>query len=253
MANKPIALVTGGARRIGRAIAEDLARNGFFVAIHANSSSAEAEEVAAAICADGGAAEVFLDDLAKPGAASKLVARIVARHGPPNLIVNNASVFEQDSADAFNEELFDLHMAVHVKAPVQLIAAMAAALPEDAEGVAINLIDQRVWRLTPDFFSYTLSKSALLTATKTMAMSHAPKIRVNAIGPGPTLPSPRQSAEDFARQSQSVLLGRGPDLDEVCTTVRYLYHARSVTGQMIALDGGQHLAWQTADTDIMVE
>ena len=248
-----VALVTGAGRRIGRAIAEDLGRHGFFVAVHANGSAEEAGDVAAAIRAAGGAAEAFLADLAEPGAPADLVARIVARRGAPTLIVNNASVFEPDSADAFDEALFDRHMAVHVKAPVQLVAAMEAALPEGAEGVAVNMIDQRVWRLTPGFFSYTLSKSALLTATKTMAMTHAPKIRVNAIGPGPTLPSPRQSPEDFARQSESVPLGHGPDLAEICATVRYLYSARSVTGQMIALDGGQHLAWRTADADIMVE
>jgi NAD(P)-dependent dehydrogenase (short-subunit alcohol dehydrogenase family) len=242
-----IALVTGSARRIGKAMALDLAAHGFSVAIHANSSRAEAEAVAGAIRADGGAAEVFIADLSESAQARKLYAEVTARMGSPDLIVNNASVFEDDDVSRFDEALFDLHFAIHLKAPAILAEAMANGLPEGREGLIVNIIDQRVWKLTPRFFSYTLSKSALWTATQTMAQALAPRIRVNAIGPGPTLANDRQQPDDFDKQAASVLLGRGPELSEFGATVRYLYQARSVTGQMIALDGGQHLAWETPD------
>jgi NAD(P)-dependent dehydrogenase (short-subunit alcohol dehydrogenase family) len=156
-------------------------------------------------------------------------------------------VFEDDDVSRFDEALFDLHFAIHLKAPAILAEAMANGLPEGREGLIVNIIDQRVWKLTPRFFSYTLSKSALWTATQTMAQALAPRIRVNAIGPGPTLANDRQQPDDFDKQAASVLLGRGPELSEFGATVRYLYQARSVTGQMIALDGGQHLAWETPD------
>ncbi|MBW3098730.1 SDR family oxidoreductase [Pseudohoeflea coraliihabitans] len=244
----PIALVTGAAKRIGRAIAEDLGANGFAVAVHANGSAGAAEETAAAIRSGGGTAEVFIADLEDPDAVAGLVARVADRLGAPRLLVNNASIFEPDFGDAFDAALFDRHMAVHVKAPVALTAAMAEHLPaESAGGLVVNLIDQRVWKLTPQHFSYTLSKAALWTATRTLAMTHAPRLRVNAIAPGPTLPSPRQSEEDFARQVAAVPLQRAPDLISFGRTIRYLFDTPSVTGTMIPLDGGQHLAWETPD------
>ena len=157
-------------------------------------------------------------------------------------------MFQDDDVRDFNEELFDKHFAIHLKAPAILAEAMAAAnLPDDREGLIVNIIDQRVWKLTPRFFSYTLSKAALWTATQTMAQALAPRIRVNAIGPGPTLANERQKADDFARQAGAVPLERGPELAEFGATIRYLHDTRSVTGQMIALDGGQHLAWETPD------
>lgn len=246
-ATNKIALVTGAARRIGEAIALDLAAHGFSVAVHANSSRAEAEAVAGTIRTQGGTAEVFTADLSETAQVRKLYADVVAHLGSPELIVNNASVFEDDEVSRFDEDLFDRHFAIHLKAPAILAEAMANGLPDGREGLIVNIIDQRVWKLTPRFFSYTLSKSALWTATQTMAQALAPRIRVNAIGPGPTLANERQKADDFARQAEAVPLGRGPDLAEFGATIRYLHAARSVTGQMIALDGGQHLAWETPD------
>lgn len=246
-ATNKIALVTGAARRIGEAIALDLAAHGFSVAVHANSSRAEAEAVAGTIRTQGGTAEVFTAELSETAQVRKLYADVVAHLGSPELIVNNASVFEDDEVSRFDEDLFDRHFAIHLKAPAILAEAMANGLPDGREGLIVNIIDQRVWRLTPRFFSYTLSKSALWTATQTMAQALAPRIRVNAIGPGPTLANERQKADDFARQAEAVPLERGPDLSEFGATIRYLHAARSVTGQMIALDGGQHLAWETPD------
>lgn len=240
-------LVTGAARRIGKAIALDLATHGYGIAVHANSSGEEAEAVASTIRDAGGSAEVFLADLTDMAAVRALHGQVCDRMGVPDVIVNNASVFEADNIRAFDEDLFDRHFAVHVKAPAVLAEAMAESLPRDSEGLIVNIIDQRVWKLTPRFFSYTLSKSALWTATQTMAQSLAPRIRVNAIGPGPTLANERQKDSDFARQEAAVPLQRGPELAEFGATIRYLHGARSVTGQMIALDGGQHLAWETPD------
>jgi NAD(P)-dependent dehydrogenase (short-subunit alcohol dehydrogenase family) len=229
----------------------DLASHGYRVAVHANSHVNEAEAVAATIRSNGGVAEAVIADLSNAAAVRALYSDATARLGTPDLIVNNASVFADDNVRAINEELFDLHFAIHLKAPVLLAEAMADGLPQDCNGLIVNIIDQRVWRLTPRFFSYTLSKSALWTATQTMAQALAPRIRVNAIGPGPTLANERQSPDDFARQAAAVPLGHGPDLAEFGATIRYLRQARSVTGQMIALDGGQHLSWKTPDvTDV---
>ena len=244
---QPVALVTGGARRIGAAITRDLAAHGFPVAIHCNSSREEADALADEIGGGGGTAHVIQADLTDPGALPGLIAGAAEALGPVQLLVNNASMFEEDSALSFDREVWDRHFDVHLKAPVALIQAMAAALPEDGEGLAVNMIDQRVWRLTPRFFSYTLSKSALWTATQTLAQALGPRLRINAIGPGPTLINARQRAHDFQTQLDSLILGRGPELAEFGATIRYLWQARSVTGQMIALDGGQHLAWQTPD------
>ena len=246
-AERPVALVTGGARRIGAAIAKDLAANGFAVAIHCNGSRDEADRLSAAIRDGGGEAAVFQADMTAMDAVEQLIPSVARAVGPVALLVNNASIFEDDRATDFEWDVWDRHFAVHLKAPAMLARQMAAALPEGAEGLVVNVIDQRVWRLTPNFFSYTLSKSALWTATRTMAQALAPRIRVNAIGPGPTLMNERQNARDFQRQVDGLLLERGPDLAEFGATIRYLWQAKSVTGQMIALDGGQHLAWETPD------
>ncbi|MEW9837170.1 SDR family oxidoreductase [Mesorhizobium marinum] len=247
------ALVTGGAKRIGRAIAEDLAANGFAVAIHCNRSRDEAEALAAQIRASGARAAVVQADLCDPAATDALVDEAARALGPIGLLVNNASIFEDDSVAAFDPALAARHFAIHVNAPAMLSRRFAEALPEDAEGLVVNVIDQRVWNLTPRYFSYTLSKSALWTATRTMAQALAPRIRVNAIGPGPTLANAKQQAHDFAAQIDGLILKRGPDLGDFGAAIRYLFAARAVTGQMIALDGGQHLAWQTPDVTGMVE
>lgn len=241
------ALVTGGAKRIGRAIALDLAEAGFGVAIHCHGSRDEADALAATIEANGGKAVALQADLRDTQGLARLVDDAAAALGGLGLVVNNASIFEEDSLDDFRDDVWDAHFAVHLKAPAAIARAFAATLPDDAEGLVVNMIDQRVWAPTPRFFSYTLSKSALWTATRTMAQALAPRIRVNAIGPGPTLANERQDARDFRRQTDALLLKRGPDLAEFGATIRYLWEARSVTGQMIALDGGQHLAWETPD------
>jgi NAD(P)-dependent dehydrogenase (short-subunit alcohol dehydrogenase family) len=235
------ALVTGGAKRIGRAIAEDLAAHGFAVAIHANRSLAEAEALAARIVAGGGRAAAIRADLTDMVATGGLVAAAEAALGPVSLLVNSASIFADDSVLDFDWENWDRHFAIHLKAPALLAQNFAKALPRGREGLIVNIIDQRVWRPTPRYFSYALSKSALWTATQTMAQALAPRIRVNAIGPGPTLKNLRQDDADFARQVDGLMLKRGPALEEFGATIRYLWQARSVTGQMIALDGGQHL------------
>jgi NAD(P)-dependent dehydrogenase (short-subunit alcohol dehydrogenase family) len=247
------ALITGGARRIGRAIVEDLAANGFAVAIHSNSSADEASALAESIRKTGGKASVVVADLTDMAAVAGVVEKAERALGPVSLLVNNASLFEDDSVLDFDWPEWDRHFDIHLKAPVLLAQKFAKALPEAMEGLVVNVIDQRVWRLSPRYFSYTLSKSALWTATQTMAQALAPRIRVNAIGPGPTLRNTRQDDSDFRQQVDALLLKQSPDLLEFGTTIRYLWQARSVTGQMIALDGGQHLAWQTPDVAGIVE
>lgn len=247
-----IALVTGGARRIGRAIVEHLSAEGFAVAIHCGGSEAEATALAAILVANGQAAAVCRADLADLGALSGLIAAARAAIGPLTLLVNCASAFEPDTLDELDPEVWDAHFAVNLRAPVLLARDFAR---QAAPGAAIvNILDQRVLRPNPRFFSYGLSKSALHAATVTMAQALAPRgIRVNAVGPGPTLPSARQAPEDFARQSAAMPLGHGPAPQEISEAVLYLARATSVTGQLIAVDGGQHLAWETPDVAGMAE
>ena len=247
------ALVTGGARRIGRAIVEDLAANGFAVAIHCNRSYDEGEALKTAVEAAGGRAAVVTGDLTDPAVPASIVAEAGAALGPLGLLVNNASVFEPDTVEAPDWAAWERHFALHVKAPAMLVEHFVGQLPGNAEGLVVNIVDQRVLRLNPRYFSYTLSKTALWTATQTMAQALAPRVRVNAIGPGPTLANVRQAPEDFQAQLDGLLLGRGPELPEFGATIRYLWAARSVTGQMIAIDGGQHLAWETPDVTGMTE
>lgn len=241
------ALVTGGARRIGRAIVEGLASQGFAVVIHANSSLDEAQELAGTLNRAGGRAAAVAADLTDIGETSTLIERAAALVGPIDLLVNNASTFRADDAATFDAATFEAHFAVHLRAPSILAAAFAAALPAERPGLIVNIIDQRVWALNPRFYSYTLSKAALWTATRTMAQTFAPRIRVNGIGPGPTMKSERQDAADFQAQVDGLLMKRGPALEEFARTIRFLYDTPSITGQMIALDGGQHLAWETPD------
>jgi NAD(P)-dependent dehydrogenase (short-subunit alcohol dehydrogenase family) len=240
-------LVTGGAARIGAAIVRDLARHDFAVAIHTRNSAAAADALAAEIIAGGGRAAVVAGDLVDRNACETLVARAVEAIGPLDLLVNNASIFQDDSIYDFEHETMDRHFAVHVHAPSILVRHFARQLPATQSGLVVNVIDQRVWRLNPRFYSYTLSKTALWTATQTLAQALAPAIRVNAIGPGPTLKGLRQTEEDFAAQVDGLILKAGPMLTEFGRTIRFLFDTPSITGQMIALDGGQHLAWQTPD------
>ena len=238
------ALVTGGSKRIGEAIVRDLAANGFGVVVHYADDDDAAQSLVEKL---GSETRALKADLRSGDAARSLFKEARQALGPINLLVNNASIFKPDSADAFDEKLFDNHFAIHVKTPAILSECMASQ--ENLEhGLIVNMIDQRVLRLNPRFFSYTLSKSALWTATRTMAQQFAPRIRVNAIGPGPTLANERQSASDFQQQVDALPLKKGPGLEEFGATIRYLFDTPSITGQMIALDGGQHLIWQTPDT-----
>ena len=243
-----VALVTGASRRIGRAIALELARMGYALAIHTRESHYDdAENLRGEIESTCGRAQVFTAELADRSAVARLIGKVSDKLGPVTVLVNNASLFDPDSAGDFTGKLWDTHIAVNLEAPLALARDMANALPEGMSGNVINLIDQRVWRLNPNFFTYTLSKSALWTATRTMAMAFAPRVRVNAIGPGPTLQNARQDEADFAAQVAALPLQRGPAPDEIARAVRFLIETPSMTGQMLALDGGQHLAWETPD------
>jgi NAD(P)-dependent dehydrogenase (short-subunit alcohol dehydrogenase family) len=245
------ALVTGAARRIGAAIARDLAAHGFAVALHYRASRDAAEALADEIRVGGGRAVALPADLADVTGLADLVDRATAALGPIGLLVNNASEFEPDEIGALAPADTLRRLTVDLAAPVLLADAWVRRLPEASEGVIVNLIDQRVLRPTPRFFTYTLAKSALWTATRTMAQALAPRIRVNAVGPGPSFANARQTAEEFARQVAALPLARGPRPEEFGRTVRFLFETPSLTGQMICLDGGQHLAWQTPDvTDV---
>ncbi|MEK9671128.1 MAG: SDR family oxidoreductase [Rhodospirillaceae bacterium] len=235
------ALVTGAGKRIGREIALDLGRAGWRVAVHYGSSAAGAEDAAATIRDAGGTAATFAADLADAAAVGLLVARVARDMGPVTCLINNASMFERDNPRTLTPETWDRHMAVNLRAPMLLAQGILAELPVRMKGAVINIIDQRVWNLTGDFTSYTISKFGLWGLTQTLARALAPDIRVNAIGPGPTLPSVRQNDDDFAGQWQSTPLKRPVDPAEICHGVRFILDAPAMTGQMIALDSGQHL------------
>jgi NAD(P)-dependent dehydrogenase (short-subunit alcohol dehydrogenase family) len=245
MTDRGWALVTGGSRRIGRALALAAAGAGHDVIIHARSSP-QAEEAAQAVRRLGRRAEILVADLADAAACAGLIA---AAPAPLTLLVNCASRFADDRIENLVVEDWDATLATNLRAPVLLAQAFAAALPPGRDGLIVNIVDQRVWRLTPHFFSYTISKAALWAATQTLAQALAPRIRVNAIGPGPTLASTHQSRAQFAAETAAVPLGRGASPDQIGEALRYLIDAPSVTGQMIAVDGGQHLAWRTPDVE----
>lgn len=237
------ALVTGAGKRIGRAIAIDLAREGWAVCVHYNSSEADAVSVVAEIERGGGQAAAVHANLAVEEEAAALVDRVAARLGPVGCLVNNASVFERDDPSTVTAQSWTLHMQVNLRAPFVLTQAFARQLPADEPGNVLNILDQRVWNLTPYFTSYTVSKTALWTLTQTLAMALAPRVRVNAVGPGPTLPSARQTEEQFVRQWSTLPLARQVRPEEICAAVRFILGAPSLTGQMIAIDAGQHLGW----------
>ncbi len=237
------ALVTGGARRIGRAIALDLARAGHAVAITYRGSADEAADVVRTIVSEGGRAAALKVDLSCQDAVAGCVAAAVDAVGPLRVLVNNASHFVNDGIRDLTRASWDAHVEPNLWAPLALIRDFAAQLPETGEGNVINMLDQRVWNPTPYFLSYTVSKMGLWALTQTLAMSLAPRIRVNAIGPGPTMKNERQSDAHFERQWRAIPLQRPTDPAEICATIRYILATRALTGQMIALDGGEHLGW----------
>ncbi|WP_281302265.1 MULTISPECIES: SDR family oxidoreductase [unclassified Iodidimonas] len=250
---KKAILITGAAQRIGRAMALDLGKAGYPIAVHYHRSAQDADETVDAIRAAGGRAHALCANLEDEDDLARLWPRAIERFGLIGGLINNASIFLKDDLDSTTRETWTRHMQINLRAPFVLIQAMAAHLGqqsgEDASGSIINIIDHRVWKLNPHFTSYTLSKSALWTLTQTAAQALAPHIRVNAIGPGPVLPSIHQNAEIFENEASATPLGHGPKLEEFGQTVRFLLETPSITGQMIALDGGQHLAWRTPDVD----
>jgi len=239
------ALVTGGGRRIGRAICLELARAGFDVAIHYRSSGAEAESVAGEVRALGRRAATVRADLADEAATKRLIPEAVAAIGPLAVLVNNASVFEDDRVGSLSRETWDAHMETNLRAPVVLAEAFAEQAPDGS--AIVNLLDQRILKPDPRFISYALSRNGLWWATRTLAQALAPRIRVNGVGPGPTLPSTHQTPGQFEAEARATPLARAGSPEAVASAVRWLVDAELVTGQMIAVDGGQHLAWKTPD------
>ncbi len=242
-----VALVTGAARRIGLKIAERLAAAGYDLALHCSETSyADAQEAAARCERSGSKTFVVAADLLDPAAPARIVSVAANALGPLDLLVNNASIFEEDNAFSVDLDLWERHFAINLRAPVLLAQAFVRHAAREA--AIVNIVDQRVFRPTPQFFSYSLTKSALWWATRTMAQAFAPRgIRVNAVGPGPVLPNEPQGAKGFAEEVAGVPLRHAVGEDEIADAVLYFAEAKSVTGQMIAVDAGQHLAWETPD------
>ncbi|MCA3631773.1 MAG: SDR family oxidoreductase [Methylobacterium sp.] len=244
---RKVTLITGGSRRIGAAIADRLAKAGHAIVVHGREAIGT-EAKAAELRGKGAEAASLIGDLADLASLPSLMEAATLPFGPVTLLVNNASLFEKDSLASLSPESFAANLAVNLQAPVLLAQAFAKALPEGRPGAIVNLIDQRVFRPNPQFFSYTLAKSALFTATRTLAQALAPRgIRVNGVGPGPTLPNIHDGMEGFAAEAAGTLLGRAVSPAEIAEAVLFLAQAQAVTGQMIAVDSGQHLGWQTPD------
>ncbi len=244
---RKVALVTGGAKRVGAAIVRALAAEGYAVVIHCNTSRAEAEALAGEIGASGGRAAVIAADLGNPDAVAGIMTDAAKAFGPPTLLVNCASVFLADTLHTIDVPTWNRQFSVNIRAPSVLARDFAALLPEAERGCIVNIVDQRVLKLTPQFYSYTLSKAALWAATRTMAQTLAPRIRANAVGPGPVLPNVHDGVELFEREAAGTPLGADVKPEEIAAAVVYLAGARSVTGQMIAVDAGQHIGWRTPD------
>ncbi len=251
MAHKA-ALVTGGAHRLGREMAIALAEQGLAVAVHYSSSADEAEKTVAMIKDAGGAAVAVHADLLDMEQTETLVARAVdALEQPLDVLVNNASIFEYDTMETLSVKSWERHINSNLRASVFLTQAFAAQLPNRNEGgvpaCVVNMVDQRVRKLTPKFMTYTIAKAGLWAFTQTSAQALAPDVRVNAIGPGPTMQGTRQTQEHFDKQRDALILDDGPNPADIIDALRYLLSARSVTGQLICVDGGQHMAWKTPD------
>ena len=251
-------MITGAGKRLGREIALYLAHRGFGIVVHYHSSAEEAEEVAALCRSEGVKAVTVGADLTHEDDMQTLVPRAVeAIGGPLSVLVNSASIFEHDTIETGTRESWDRHIESNLRAPFVLTQHFAAQAPEamiggewnepTAQALIINMIDQRVRKLTPHFASYTIAKMGLWTLTQTSAQALAPAIRVNAIGPGPTMQGVRQSRDHFAAQRANTILKRGAEPSDVSHAVGYFLDAPSVTGQLICVDGGQHLGWETPD------
>jgi len=238
------ALVTGAARRIGRALALDLAAQGFDVAVHYRQSREEAQAVVAAIEAQGRRAVALAADLADEAQTARLLGVAAGALGPITLLVNNAAIFGYDRPETADAASWQRHMAINLRAPLVLTQALLAGLPADGTADVVNLIDERVLNLSPHYTSYTVAKAGLWALTRHLALALAPRVRVNAIAPGPVLPHAAMSEEEFAALCRATPLGRGPGVEEICRALRLILEAPSMTGQMITLDGGRHLGRQ---------
>ena len=250
------ALVTGAGKRLGRAMALYLAGRGHDVAVHYASSAFEAEGVVAEIRAMGCRAQAFQADLVIEAEVQALIPAVTAALGPLTVLVNNASIFEYDRIDTATRQSWDRHIESNLRAPYVLTQTFAAqcppALTDDmgeplAQGLIVNMIDQRILKLTPEFSTYTIAKMGLWALTQTAAQGLAPHVRVNGIGPGPTLQGARQSAQHFATQRAATVLGRGANPSDITAALGFFLDCPAVTGQFIAVDGGQHLGWKTPD------
>jgi len=251
MTNPKTVFVTGAAKRLGRAIALDLAGAGWNVAVHYKSSDEHGEETAATIRALGVNAAALKADLSREDETQALIARATAQLGPVTALVNSASLFENDDWKSASRESWDKHIEVNLRAPFVLAQNFARLLPGELHGAIVNIVDQRVLKPTPQFLTYSLTKAGLYWLTTTLAQALAPRIRVNAVAPGPTLINARQSEADFRRQREATVLGTGAEPKDICEAVRYLLNASVVTGQMLAVDGGQHLIWHTPDVGVV--
>jgi NAD(P)-dependent dehydrogenase (short-subunit alcohol dehydrogenase family) len=248
MTSSKTVLVTGAAKRLGRAIALHLAGAGWDVAIHFHGSAEEAEATAGEVRSLGVKAATLKANLSREEETAQLIGRAADQIGPLTALINSASLFEGDDWQSASRASWDAHMETNLRAPFLLSQTFARQVSD--KGAIVNIIDQRVLKPTPQFISYSLSKAGLYWLTTTLAQALGPKIRVNAVGPGPTMRNARQSEEDFARQRDATILKRGAEPDDVARAVRYLLEAEAVTGQMLAVDGGQHLIWQTPDVRV---
>lgn len=251
------ALVTGAGHRLGREMALYLAKRGYSVAVHYSSSEAAALETVALIEQQEGRAVALRADMMDDAEVERLFDdACIELGGDITCLINNASIFEYDTVQSATRETWDRHMQSNLRAPfilTQKLAAQELSAETDtagepvSTGVIINMIDQRVRKLTPEFMTYTLAKMGLWAMTQTTAQALAPEVRVNAIGPGPTLQGARQAPEQFARQRASTVLERGANPQDITAALGYILDAPAVTGQLLCIDGGQHLGWQTPD------
>ncbi|MBJ26228.1 MAG: short chain dehydrogenase [Alphaproteobacteria bacterium] len=254
MTNHPkIVLITGAAVRIGKWIAESMASDGWSVALHCNTNYKAAENLAEKIRGQGGIAEVFRANLACEDDVEKLIPQVVQSMAPISCLINNASTFEYDSSESATRSSWDLHMEVNLRAPFVLSQNFSKISNRTTQGIIINILDQRVWNITPHYMTYTISKYGLWALTQSLALDLAPHIRVNAIGPGPVLPNQRQTNYDFNKQWENTPLKRQISSEEITNTVKYILNTPSLTGQMLAIDSGQHLGWSMPATSELVE
>jgi NAD(P)-dependent dehydrogenase (short-subunit alcohol dehydrogenase family) len=238
-------LITGAAKRLGAAMALDVARAGRDVALHCHRSRAEAEALAATIRGLGRRAVVVSGDLAREAEAARLVPEAARAIGPLGVLVNNASTFELDHLATADRDSWDRHLETNLRAPIVLSQAFVRQLPPAGDGLIVNLLDQRVMNLTPNYLSYSISKAGLWAATQVLARELAPRVRVNAIGPGPALPSPGLDRHRFEELCRATPLQRGTSPEEIAAALRFIMASPSMTGQLIVLDGGQQMGWLT--------